>query len=113
LRAYSEANRLALGILERLAASVHASGARLIVVHLPRRQDLEVIVSGAKPLYSPILAWLADKEILVQPEKRIREIPPELFQPRGHYSRELHHLVAITLVDPVLAASGASPGLRH
>ena len=91
-------------IVERFAAEVEASGARFLVVHLPRREDFDARAEGRALWYAELLDALAVEYPVVEigvDGERLRE---DDFAPRGHYGARLNQLVAAALAPPVVAA---------
>jgi hypothetical protein len=103
-----EQRRLALRIIDGFARSVRETGARFVIVHFPRRMDLEAArkdgrlpnvdflnaVSGIAPLVridQVLLARAGDGDLT------------PLFSPGGHYSPDGYALLAAAVVDRLQA----------
>lgn len=101
-----EMSELGRRIVLGFARSAKQSGAAFLVVHLPRRQEIEEYEAGREPWHEPFLrttfAEGASVGRLIRPEGRFSPISDSDFQPRGHYGPRLHREVAASLVEPVL-----------
>jgi hypothetical protein len=104
-----EPRRLALKIIERFARSVEATGARFVVVHFPRRVDLEQARAAGGQL--PNLDFL-EAVARIAPVVRVDATLLEragggdmgpLFRPGGHYSPEGYGLLAASVADRLKA----------
>lgn len=102
--------RLGARIVADLAADVRANGAALVIVHLPRRADLEDIVAGRELWYGGLLRSFDRDYPVAHPEAGLTSVPETFFLPRGHYSRELNAVVAGRLASTVLDLWCASQG---
>jgi len=107
--------RLGARIVADLAADVRAHGAGLVIVHLPRRADLEDIVAGRELWYGGLLRSFDHDYRVAHPEAGLTSVPETFFLPRGHYSRELNAVVAGRLESTVLdlwcvSHGGSAPG---
>ncbi len=95
-------------LVDRLASAVADGGARLVVVHLPRREDLEDIVAGREPWYGPWLEELERRYAVVRPEVGLATVDEADFESGGHYGPRGNDLVARAVRDHL----GASPVVR-
>ncbi len=96
--------RVANVALERLDAAVEAAGGRLVVLHLPRRDDLARIVVGQPTWYADWLDAVQDRHEVVRSEVGVRDVEDRVFRPGGHYTPERNADVA-RMVAPVAAGS--------
>jgi hypothetical protein len=99
-----EARDLARRIVERFAAEVEASGARFLVVHLPRREDFDARAEGRALWYAELLDALAVEYPVVEIGVDVKPLREDDFTPHGHYGARLNQLVAAALAPPVVAA---------
>lgn len=104
-----EAHDLAARLIDAFARDVAASGAAFLVVHLPRRMDLEARLAGAELWYATLLREIAERHTLLDPTSAVAGPLVRLFAERGHYAAELNRRVGEALVEPVLQAAAAPP----
>jgi hypothetical protein len=106
----TEAFELALRIVDQLRSEAHSAGSDFRVVHLPRRPDLEWVMSqkGSLP-YDELLRRLDRDGELIDPlpamvatVRRSRPIAG-LFGAHGHYSAFGNRVVAETLAQAMAA----------
>lgn len=106
-----EQGGLALALVAVFAADVRASGARFVVVHLPRPVDLAALRAGRPLPYAALLREIRERYQLVDPAEgllRAAASLPEgaLFADEmGHYAEPGHAAVAAAV-----SARLASPG---
>lgn len=94
--------------IERLAEAASASGARLVLVHTPRRHDLQTIRQGGPVWYKSWLDEIDGRYELVRAEFEL-DPADERFRPRGHYDAAQNRRVARALVGPLVAPLVAPP----
>ncbi len=82
--------------IDRLANAAKADGARFLVVHVPRRHDLQTIAGGDAPWYGAWIDEIGARHELVRPEL---DAADSLFEPGGHYSQAQNLHVAETLAE--------------
>jgi len=100
-----ESRELARRLVTRFATEVAADGATLVVVHLPRREDLEARRAGRSVWYDALLHEDLAPLGVVDPTSAVATVDPALFAPRGHYAPALNAIVGAALVEPVLRAA--------
>jgi len=100
-----ERREVARRVLERFAREVAASGSAFVVVHLPRRGDLERIRAGSRLWYGDLLRELDERHRVVRPEGALLQVEGEPFAPKGHYGPDLNRVVGEALAGPVLEAA--------
>lgn len=101
-----ESRELARRLVARFASGVAADGAAFVVVHLPRREDLEVLRAGRELWYDALLRDDLGPLGVVEPTAGVAAVAPALFAPRGHYAPALNAMVGTALAEPVLRAAG-------
>lgn len=82
--------------VDRLAQAVENAGARLVLVHTPRRADLKAIRRGRAPWYADWLRGVEQRYDLVRPDAAL-DTSDAGFAPRGHYSAAQNRRVAESL----------------
>ena len=82
----------------RLAAAAEAAGARLIILHPPRREDLQLILRGGSPWYGEWFSEIGEIHGVVRPESGFGSIGDDSFESGGHYSPRLNGAVARVLL---------------
>lgn len=85
--------------IERLAVTVQATGAKLLIVHVPRRHDLETILAGEEPWHGEWLRGIEARYDVLRPDLATPDTSAERFQPNGHYSPNQNALVAGIVAD--------------
>ncbi|HZL98705.1 MAG TPA: hypothetical protein VFD43_00505, partial [Planctomycetota bacterium] len=114
----AEAGRLALQIVAGFRAEVEARGGRFLLVHLPRRPDLDAWRAREPLAYAELLAALARTAELVDPCPALAaRADAELFERQGHYGPAGHAIVAEVLGPAIvrvapLSVPEASPAGR-
>ena len=96
--------RLALRIIDRFAESVEAAGARFVVVHLPRRVDLEAARSDGRLPNSSFLDAVQEQAPVVRVDTALLERGGQgdlgpLFSPGGHYSSDGYAVLAAAVAE--------------
>lgn len=109
LRLDDESRALAARLVATFAEGVAADGAALVVVHLPRKEDLQRLRAGGAVWYAPLLAELQQRFAIADPTASLAAVGDALFAPRGHYAPSLNARVGAALVEPVLAAARSRP----
>lgn len=104
----TESRELARRLVARFAAEVAADGAAFVVVHLPRREDLEARRAGHAVWYDPLLRADLAAFAVADPTTAVTTIDDALFAPRGHYSPAMNAMVGAALAEPVLRAASSS-----
>lgn len=94
-----EVRAVGMRTIDRLAAAAGAVGARFVIVHLPRRDDLVSIVAGEDLWYGPMLAALEEGHDVLRPDLAVTDVTDEQFQPSGHYSPSHNRFVAEVLAE--------------
>lgn len=79
--------------IERLDTAVGLAGARLVIVHLPRKPDLEVIAAGGEPWHGRWLSEVVARYDVVRPDSRLG-LTETSFERKGHYSPRQNEHVA-------------------
>ena len=90
---------LSMEIMGAFEASVAASGARFLVLHLPRRQDLDTLRRGQSTADTRFVEAVRGRFSFIDPADRLIQLMQErgseqLFRPRGHYSAIGNELLA-------------------
>lgn len=99
-----EQRRLAFRIIDRFAREVQASGARFVVVHFPRRSDLERARSDGRLPNLALLESVARQMPVVRIDGPLLaragggDLGP-LFSPGGHYSPEGYGILAAAVAE--------------
>lgn len=99
-----EQRRLAFRIIDRFARSVRASGARFVVVHFPRRTDLERARSDGRLPNLALLEAVGQHAPIVRIDGPLLDraaggdLGP-LFSPGGHYSPEGYGILAAAVAE--------------
>lgn len=101
-----ESRELARRLVARFAAEVEADGAAFVVVHLPRREDLEARRAGRAVWYDALLREDLAAIAVADPTAGVATVEAALFAPRGHYAPALNATVGAALAEPVLRAAG-------
>lgn len=101
-----ESRELARRLVTRFASEVASDGAAFVVVHLPRREDLEARRAGRSVWYDALLRDDLAPLGVADPTSAVATVDPTLFAPRGHYSPALNAIVGAALTEPVLRAAG-------
>jgi hypothetical protein len=104
----AESRALARRLVARFASEVAADGAAFVLVHLPRREDLEVLRAGREVWYDALLQEDLAPLGVADPTAGVATVEPELFAPRGHYAPALNAMVGAALAEPVLRAAARS-----
>lgn len=94
-----EVARVANAALERLDAAVEAAGGRLVLLHLPRRDDLARIVAQQPTWYADWLDAIQDRYEVVRSEVGVHHVGDRVFRPGGHYTPE-HNAEVARIVAP-------------
>lgn len=95
----ADQRRLALGIIDRFGRSVQAAGARFVVVHFPRRGDLDRARADGRLPNLDFLEAVGEMTPVVRIDRELLERAGDgdlapLFSPGGHYSAEGYGLLA-------------------
>ena len=101
-----ESRDLARRLVAVFAADVAAEGSAFLVVHLPRKEDLQRLRAGGEPWYAPLLREDLAGIAVADPTAGVARIDDALFAPRGHYSPAMNTIVGAALAEPVLRAAG-------
>lgn len=99
-----EVARVANAALERLDAAVEGAGGRLVLLHLPRRDDLARIVALQPTWYADWLEAIEDHYEVVRSEVGVYDVEDRVFRSGGHYTPERNADVA-RIVAPLIAGS--------
>ncbi len=103
-----DATRITLGIVQRWQAEAEADGDRFLVVHFPRRQDLEDIRRGEPVEYQPLLDALRESTPFVETSDAFDlDALDSYFAPQDHYSPKGTNLVAGILTSTLSERAGA------
>lgn len=98
-----DATRITLEIVKRWQAEAEADGARFLVVHFPRRQDLEDIRQGRSLEYQPLLDAVRESTPFVETSDHF---DPDALDPyfalQEHYSPKGSNLIASVLAETLL-----------
>lgn len=96
-----EMAEIGTGAIARLDAAAHSVGARLVIVHLPRKHDLEEIEAGREPWHGPWLSEVEARYDVVRPDLR-PGLAEGSFQAKGHYSPRQNKHVAEAAAEYLL-----------
>jgi hypothetical protein len=101
-----EGHELARRLLTRFSADVTADGSAFLLVHLPRKEDLQRLRTHGDVWYAPLLDELRTRIATADPTAGVAVVENALFAPRGHYAPALNATVGAALVEPVLRTAG-------
>jgi len=104
---------LALAIIRSFSESAKASDARFFVVHLPKRGEIETVLSGDVQIGEGLLGIIASKHEYIETMPGMLEYLSmssidSLFMPKEHYSINGNRVVAEAIVERLKASSGAT-----
>lgn len=99
-----EPARVTLKLLERFRNDVESTGAEFILVHLPKRADLERLLAGRDVPYADLLARVRQKHTVIDVQPDLLAAAKQtsldrLFQ--RHYSPRGNRIVAQAVAEPL------------
>lgn len=102
---------LALGIIRAFNDSVEANGARFLVVHLPKRREIEAALSGDTQIRSEFLDIVASENEYIKTMPGMLEYLSKfplgsLFMEKGHYSGNGNRVIAEAIAERLEATHG-------
>ena len=92
-----EMGEIGARVIDRFVAETEAARARPILVHLPRREELQTIGEGRPLWYGAWLAEVEERHEVVRPELLDPRLTEAAVAPGGHYSPGMNRAVARAL----------------
>jgi hypothetical protein len=99
-----EAREIGRRLVARFAREVAADGGELVVVYLPRREELERIAAGDPIWDGDRVREVVGTARLVEPQGEMLPLREDDFCPAGHYGRRLDAAVGREVASGVIAA---------
>jgi hypothetical protein len=108
-----EGARLTRNLMAAFERDVERQGGRFALVHLPKRNDLDLVRLRGKTTYSALLFKLAERHRLIDPLEPLlaayQELGRSLFAPGRHYGEKANRIVGEAVARALLAQGDAAP----